>query len=160
MPSGNSSTLRAHQAQTFGERRDAVAFLHAQFLRVVNLNSLLRERSERCEHGQLVNHFGDLRAGNRAAGERSVAHGKIADEFAVAHLQRADVNRRADGNQKIENFGARGIQADVVERDRRIRKNHRGADQENGRGEIARNDELACGKFRCADECGWRLLSR
>ena len=77
-PSGNSSTLRAHLAQPFGQRRDAVALLHAQFLGIVNLDSFLGERPERRQHGQLVDHFRHLRARDCAAFERSVAHRNVA----------------------------------------------------------------------------------
>ncbi len=36
---------RAHPAQSFGNRGDAVAFFHAQFLRAMDFNSLLSERA-------------------------------------------------------------------------------------------------------------------
>ena len=59
--------------QSFRERRDAIAFLHAQFLRVVDFDSLLRERAERRQHRQFVDHLRHLRAANTAAFERRMA---------------------------------------------------------------------------------------
>ena len=72
----------------FGERGDAVAFLHAQFLGVVDFNSLFREWPERGEHGKLVNHFGNLRARDGATRERGVAHRDITNQFTVLRSAR------------------------------------------------------------------------
>lgn len=137
----------AHGAQSGGERGDAVAFLHAQLPCVVNFDSLLRERTKRGEHGKLVDHFGDLRAEDFSAGEGSVIHGYVADEFAGARNQVGNMDFRSEGNEEIEDAAARGIQADVVKHQRRSGQDQRGSHQENTAGKIAGNDELARGEL-------------
>jgi len=131
---------RAHGGETGGESGDAVAFLHAQFLRVVNFNALLGERAEGGEHGKLVNHFGDLRAGNFAAFERRVGDRNVADELAITRSQIGDVNFRADGNQKIEHTAASGIESHVVQHERGVGQNERGGHEEDASGKIAGDD--------------------
>ena len=137
-PIGEFFHLSAHGAQTFGECRDAVALFHAQFLRVVNLDSLLGERAKRGEHRQLVDHFGDLRAGDCAALDWRVAHRNIADQFPMAHLHGSDADRCADRIEKIEHARAGGIQAHVVQHQRRTWKHERRANQKYGRRKVAR----------------------
>lgn len=136
---GKLLDLRAYRAQSGGERSDAIAFLDAQLTGVADFNSLLRVRRERGEHGQFINHGRDGGAGNCSAAQGSVTHGEIADQFAVAHGDGDDANRGVDRNEKIEDCGARGIEADAFEDEIGAREDERGGKKKYSRGKISGN---------------------
>ena len=63
---------------------------------------------------------------------------------------RDQADRRSHGSQNIEHRGARGIQADVVDHQVRIRQHHRRRQKENSRGDIAGDVHGASDKVRFA----------
>ena len=59
--------LRSHRAQVRGDGGDAVRFLHAQLFRIAHLDSLLRIRSDRSQHRNLVDQRGGIGSGDGRA---------------------------------------------------------------------------------------------
>src|SRR5439155_189200 len=130
---------RAHAAQIFGQRRDSVALLHAQFSRVANLNAFFRERAKRGQHRQFINHQGDAFAGNNPPFEGSAFYGQVADDFSLRALQSEHLNRSAHFGKYVENRRTRGIQANIVDEHVRIGKQRSRREEKHSGRQISRN---------------------
>ncbi len=121
---GTLFDLRSHAAKIFRQRRNAVALLHAQFRRVSNLDSVLGERAEHCDGGQLIDQLGNEVAFDDASLERLMADGEVSNEFAVGAAYRNQTDWRSHGAKNVKHSRARGIQSHVVNDHIRFGKHH------------------------------------
>ena len=129
----------AHGAEVGGDQRDAVGFFDAQFFRVANADAVLREGADGGEDGQLVDELRGERAGDGGAGEAVGRRVDLdgANELVIFGFEVEDADVGAERGEDVEERGAGGVEAEVVEDEVRAREESGGAQEEGGGGDVA-----------------------
>ena len=134
---------RAHGAEVFGDERDAVGLLDAQFLGVAQDYAIRGVGSDGGKDGKLVDELrGEWAADDEGSGGRR-GGGAIdldcADELAVAILDGENFDAAAEGGDDVEQGGAGGVHAERVEDEVGVGEEKRGAEEEGGGGDVSGN---------------------
>src|SRR6516165_9054158 len=128
----------AHALEIFSEGRDTVALLNAQFSGIADLNSLLRVGAQSGEHWQLVDEKRNGIARDHPTLELRSFNREGADQFTLLTLEIDNRDRSPHLTEKVEDCGARGVQADVADVEIRVAQQRSGGDEKDRRGQVAR----------------------
>ena len=134
--------IHSHFPQIFHSGGDAVRFLHAQLARVADVGGTLGQRGGDGDHGDLVDEVRDFLGQQRGAFQRRAVDFDVADRLAVRVVE--DFRHvRAHAGEHLEDGGAGGVEADVL--DEQAGAVHRGGrdEPEGGGGDIAGDGEIA-----------------
>ena len=140
-PSVELVGVDAERAKARHQRRDAIAFLHAQLAGAAD-RDLAAVRREGRDRGQLVDEAGHFlrRDVDRTGASPSTT---IVPRGSPASVRgRLDVDPRAEAAQHVEQRRARRIQADILDVDARARQGGGGDQPERGRREVAGNGSV------------------
>ena len=137
---GPDVDLDAHAAKVFGHGGDAISLLDAQFARVPHFETTARG-TEHGEHRDFVNQGRRQGTLQNAALNLATGDAQIADRFAAVVVEVEHFDRSADRSQKIQQGGARGVEADAFQDQVGVVGQQGGDQEKGGRGEVAGNGE-------------------
>ena len=134
--------IGSHFTQVLDGGGDAVGFLHAQFAGVADVGVALGQRSGDSDDGDLIDEVGDFLGQQGGAFQRRAVELDVSDRFALGVVE--DFRHvRAHAGEHLEDGGAGGVEANVL--DEQAGAVHRGGgdEPESGGGDIAGDGEIA-----------------
>ena len=140
LAAGNVKTFRigldfhAHLPESGLDGGDAVGFLNPQLAGIAHGQPVVAGGPEHRQRRDFVDQRRGQRTFDHPASHRRGLHAKIANQLASHLVYFEDRDLRSHRNQKIEQRGARRIQADAVDHQARFLEQQRGDQKEAGRG--------------------------
>ena len=129
----------SHGPQLAGHYGEAIGFLHAQFLRIPDAADPLGDTGRHRQHRNFIHEPGNQIPADLKGLERSVGDPQVSDRFSCHIPAAQDFNAGPHLLQHLQDPGATGIEAHVLHREIRPRRDRTGYQPKGRRADITRH---------------------